>query len=77
MLLNPLSRLSSSFVFRLFWSQDERFISQFKEGKMNKFIPYSKFPPCYKDVSFWLPDKTLFSEDVYKCQFHENDVYEV
>jgi len=44
---------------------------------MNKFIPYSKFPPCYKDVSFWLPDKTLFSEDVYKCQFHANDVYEV
>ena len=77
MLVNPLSPLSSSFVFRLFWSQDERFISQFKEGKMNKFIPYSKFPPCYKDVSFWLPDKTLFLEDVYKCQFHENDVYEV
>lgn len=30
------------------------------------FKPYSKFPPCYKDVSFWLP-----------ANFHENDLYEL
>lgn len=30
------------------------------------FKPYSKFPPCYKDVSFWLPS-----------QFHENNLYEI
>lgn len=30
------------------------------------FKPYSKFPPCYKDVSFWLP-----------TNFHENDLYEL
>jgi phenylalanyl-tRNA synthetase alpha chain len=40
---------------RLFWSQDERFLSQFESGKIVKFQPYSKFPPVYKDVSFWLP----------------------
>ena len=47
---------------RLFWSDDKRFSKQFKEGMfkaggvdMQKFKPYSKFPPCLKDVSFWLP----------------------
>ena len=52
---------------RLFWSDDERFTSQFKEGKIVKFNSYSKYPLCYKDVSFWLPENGL----------HPNDVYEV
>ncbi|KAJ1695240.1 hypothetical protein LUZ63_011938 [Rhynchospora breviuscula] len=42
---------------RLFWSSDERFTSQFSEGKLGvKFKPFSKFPPCYKDMSFWIND---------------------
>jgi phenylalanyl-tRNA synthetase alpha chain len=57
---------------RLFWSTDDRFISQFTDGVVKKFVPYSKFPECYKDVSFWLPE----SEDK-KDSFHPNDVYEV
>jgi phenylalanyl-tRNA synthetase alpha chain len=40
---------------RLFWSQDERFLSQFKSGDIVPFRPYSKYPPVYKDLSFWLP----------------------
>ncbi|KAI8086470.1 phenylalanyl-tRNA synthetase [Halteromyces radiatus] len=40
---------------RLFWSQDERFIEQFTPGQINKFQPFSKYPPCIKDISFWLP----------------------
>jgi phenylalanyl-tRNA synthetase alpha chain len=27
---------------RLFWSQDPRFLSQFKDGQITKFKPYSK-----------------------------------
>ena len=43
---------------RLFWSDDKRFTSQFKEGNMNvKFVPYSKFPPVFKDMSFWTSEK--------------------
>lgn len=55
---------------RLFWSEDERFLKQFQDGKISKFVPYSKFPPCYKDVSFWLP----IAESQ---EFHSNNVYEV
>lgn len=51
---------------RLFWSQDERFTSQFKAGKISKFQPYSKYPFCYKDVSFWLPQSGLHPNDVYE-----------
>ncbi|KAJ5226018.1 hypothetical protein N7468_007243 [Penicillium chermesinum] len=66
---------------RLFWSRDERFLSQFRAGEITRFTPFSKHPACYKDVSFWLP-----REDVYEAaakygrpvpNFHENDVMEV
>ena len=33
---------------------------------MTTFKPYSKYPPCPKDVSFWLPEK-----------FYDNDMYEI
>ncbi len=40
---------------RLFWSTDTRFLSQFSEGKpIARFVPFSKYPQCFKDVSFWL-----------------------
>jgi len=49
---------------RLFWSTDPRFLSQFKEGEITTFKPYSKYPSCFKDVSFWLPQQG---------GLHEND----
>jgi phenylalanyl-tRNA synthetase alpha chain len=33
---------------RLFWSKDPRFINQFKDGSIQKFVPFSKYPSCYK-----------------------------
>ena len=59
---------------RLFWSEDERFVKQFHESKGNniRFVPYSKYPMCYKDVSFWLPSLEQRSQLV-----HVNDVYEL
>ena len=74
-LLNPM-RICTQVLFsipdiRLFWSQDERFTSQFKEGQINTFVPYSKFPMCYKDVSFWLPASGLHPNDVYEVSYHQ------
>ncbi|KAG8217516.1 hypothetical protein J3R82DRAFT_5664 [Butyriboletus roseoflavus] len=49
---------------RLFWSQDPRFLTQFKHGDITTFRPYSKYPACFKDVSFWLPKNV---------DLHDND----
>ncbi len=38
---------------RLFWSEDPRFLNQFRHGRITRFQPFSKFPACYKDVAFW------------------------
>lgn len=51
---------------RLFWTEDERFHSQFKEGEITKFQSYSKYPPVYKDIAFWIPE-----------DFVENDFFEM
>jgi phenylalanyl-tRNA synthetase alpha chain len=50
---------------RLFWSNDQRFLGQFSEGKINHFKSFSSFPPCLKDIAFWVPPT-----------FHENDFCE-
>jgi phenylalanyl-tRNA synthetase alpha chain len=40
---------------RLFWSRDTRFLCQFSEAEpIKRFVPFSKYPACFKDVSFWL-----------------------
>ena len=48
---------------RLFWSDDSRFWNQFEEKTVTQFQPYSKYPPCFKDVSFW-----ILEEDQYDTQ---------
>ncbi|KAF2766111.1 mitochondrial phenylalanyl-tRNA synthetase [Teratosphaeria nubilosa] len=41
---------------RLFWSKDQRFLSQFDETKpIRRFQPFSKHPAAPRDVAFWLP----------------------
>lgn len=60
---------------RLLWSEDPRFISQFQHvgreiGSSIVFSPFSRYPPCYKDLSFWLPREG-------EGQFVENDILEV
>ena len=46
--------------------QDTRFLNQFEVGKITKFVPFSKYPFCTKDISFWIPEG-----------FHENDFHEL
>lgn len=61
---------------RLFWSQDDRFLSQFRAGEISTFKPYSKYPECYKDLAFWLPDNGEVVRSGGK-EWHENDFMEV
>ena len=66
---------------RLFWSQDERFVSQFSvEKPISRFVPFSKYPACYKDVAFWLRSSSSSAGGGIRSNtqdFHENDVMEI
>ena len=66
---------------RLFWSDDVRFHEQFRSSPSSSsspssgglrnipnFVPYSKYPPCTKDISFWIGDYENYSS---------NDTYEI
>ena len=41
-------------------------MDQFKDGKIKKFVTFSKYPICYKDFTFWIPS-----------EFEENELFEV
>jgi len=66
---------------RLFWSQDTRFLSQFSSSRpMRRFVPFSKYPACYKDVSFWLRSSSTSAgggSRINAQNFHENDIMEI
>ena len=66
---------------RLFWSKDLRFLNQFSSKEnINTFVPFSKYPECYKDVSFWLRNSSSSAGGGMRSNaldFHENDVMEV
>lgn len=60
---------------RLFWTEDPRFHSQFTSGSMDvTFQPYSKYPPCLKDMSFWILSERKNEE---QKEFHVNDLMEI
>lgn len=48
---------------RLFWTRDEKFIHQFIDGKVTKFVSYSNLDPIDRDVSFWLPENSIVSSN--------------
>lgn len=47
---------------RLFWSNDKRFTSQFTPGQVAKFVPYSKYEICYKDISFYTSPEFSYND---------------
>uniref|UniRef100_A0A6I8NII4 phenylalanine--tRNA ligase n=1 Tax=Ornithorhynchus anatinus TaxID=9258 RepID=A0A6I8NII4_ORNAN len=53
---------------RLFWSENEEFLEQFRVPDINEniqFQPLSKYPPLINDISFWLPSGTFTVNDFY------------
>jgi len=63
-----LERLAMIFFeipdIRYFWTEDSRFIEQFKKGQITKFKPYSKYPAVVRDISFYYFDP-FTSNDFY------------
>ncbi|XP_061614454.1 phenylalanine--tRNA ligase, mitochondrial isoform X1 [Phyllopteryx taeniolatus] len=58
---------------RMFWSQDERFLKQFRVDDIHREVrlqALSKYPPLRNDISFWLPAAG-------EPAFHANDFYEL
>jgi phenylalanyl-tRNA synthetase alpha chain len=77
-----LDRLAMIFTeipdIRYIWSDHPRFISQYANGKLNKFIPYSELPSIYKDVSFYVNFTHLeLDEHTQKKWLYENDFFEI
>lgn len=62
---------------RLLWSEDERFLTQFGEGKSNKFMPYCNFDSVTKDISFWIDEKMVSIDGDNIKWLLENDFYEM
>lgn len=69
---------------RLFWSTDQRFLSQFTGvsddlSLLKRFVPFSKYPACYKDVSFWLRGSSAAGGNTKASaqDWHENDLMEI
>lgn len=59
---------------RLFWTEDERFHNQFKEGEIVEFQSYSKYPPVFKDIAFWTSKGDTESDG---REFVENDFFDL
>lgn len=47
---------------RLFWSKDPRFLDQFQAGQITKFVPFSKYEVCYKDISFFVSQQFSYND---------------
>ena len=67
---------------RLFWSSDRRFLSQFSAARpIQRFVPFSRHPACFKDVSFWIRSTSSSAggqaTHASTWDFHENDVMEL
>lgn len=57
---------------RYFWSQEDKFLDQFKNGKITQFKNYNKLPKMTKDISFFIPDE-MFDDKERKKWREEND----
>ncbi len=62
---------------RYFWSDDPKFLEQFSEGKVVKFIPYSPLDPITRDMSFWIYEKDLQMSSERVVWNYQNDFYEL
>ena len=60
---------------RYLWSEHERFLSQYADGKLATFQPYSTVPSIYRDISFYIKgvSDTMITTSVWPA---ENDFFD-
>lgn len=59
---------------RYFWTQDEKFLKQFKNNCLHKFYQYSTLNLIKRDLSFWIPNDQL--NETSKSWKYQNDFYD-
>ncbi|RKF56552.1 Phenylalanine--tRNA ligase, mitochondrial [Erysiphe neolycopersici] len=67
---------------RLFWSKDSRFLDQFKGLSLSldnfkRFVPFSKYPGTYKDMSFWIQEIPSTTRSEHVEETCENDIMQI
>lgn len=62
---------------RMFWTTDDKFLSQFTDGEVTKFVPYSILDPITKDISFWIPEEATEKREEGSDWVLENDFFEI
>jgi phenylalanyl-tRNA synthetase alpha chain len=50
---------------RLFWSTDEKFLSQWHTSDTVQYVSYSTLDPLLRDLSFWVPEKGYEENDFF------------
>lgn len=55
---------------RYLWTEDTRFHKQYQHGLVT-FQPYSKYPPVYKDISFWVDGYQEHPEEAIWDQYYD------
>ena len=64
---------------RLFWSDDQKFLSQYGDGIIKKFQPYSKLDPIIQDISLWIKEEDLKKDEENMAKSNwlkQNDLYD-
>eukprot|EP00127_Corallochytrium_limacisporum_P007073 Clim_evm33s241 gene=Clim_evmTU33s241 len=67
---------------RLFWSRDERFLSQFSAEKAAKdlperYQPFSNHSPALRDIAFWLPEGDSGDNQAQSGGFSDNTFFDL
>lgn len=57
------------------WVESDKFTSQFKPKTISKYKPYSQLDKIYKDLSFYIPDDQVISDNtILQNQLKAEDI---
>lgn len=62
---------------RYFWTDNRKFLDQFSNNNISKFVPYSNLDSVTKDISFWINSNEIEESDSKFVWTNTNDFYEL